>query len=477
MVSPTEADLKREVARGVLPKAAMAVSRFVGGVVFARLLGPELFGGVVLVMAITRYVDRPMIGWAIAAKKRISERETNRRNCLGTQLLVTIVWISGVSICAFALAEPLQAVTGLNHAPFYLILLLSTESVFESILLLLQGLGYISKAEIVNAIRTFTELISRAALIVMGFGALGYVLGSGVAFVAVLPLVVGLLPTLPRFPSREAIESHWSFARYSIPSATLGSAFDQLDILLLGILLTPAHSGYYEAAWKLAFPAMLLPEMVGEGLMAKISSLAGRREEMVVELEETLRYSSVLAFPLFFGAITMSTDILNAFYGAAYVQGAELLVGLALFQVIRSQSLPLLQSIHGLDEPRVEMVLSAIAIAINLIVGSLLTVTIGPIGVVISTILAETVRYAGAYLYLRNVFDDLTLIPVELLEQSVAGVAMACFVFALQQFFSLRTLPLVLSTIGVGGCIYVVLIVEFNAELRRSLAGMVSDLR
>ena len=85
-----------------------------------------------------------------------------------------------------------------------------------------------------------------------------------------------------------------------------------------------------------------------------------------------------------------ATALVVTVYGPEYTLGASLIVGIAAYRVLSTQTTPLSQTLNGLDSPDVNMRASSVALVVNITLGVVLTLLFGPIGVVVATILAET---------------------------------------------------------------------------------------
>ncbi|WP_227356236.1 oligosaccharide flippase family protein [Haladaptatus salinisoli] len=477
MSNAANISLGRETLSGTVAKIVMALAGFVGSIVFARVLGPTMFGGVYLLLGLVRIVDRPMSGWAAAGKKRLSESDNLRNEALGANLLFNTLWIIVVTIGILLFAKSLREYTGLLAAPLLLILLLSSESVFITLERLVQARGRISTAVWLDTVRSYLTLGLQLLLVIAGLGAVGMIVGLAGASLATLPIVVFYLSARPRTPSKELLRRYWRFAKYSIPSDALGTIYDRLDILLLGAVLTPTVAGYYEAAFKLTIPAIFIAEVAGSGLMAKTSAISARGGNIHLDIENTISFTSLIAIPICFGTLVFADEIIVTAYGGAFAAAAPLLIALAIYRVIRTQSGPLLQAVNGLDRPDISMRLSAIAVVVNIVGGIGLILWIGPVGVVVSTIAAESIRYVGAALLLKQELTTINLIPHSLLEQVGAGLAMFIIVTSIQSFIQINSWVYLALIIGLGGFTYFLFLFAVSSKFRMTLQSAVPSVK
>ncbi|WP_227352677.1 oligosaccharide flippase family protein [Haladaptatus salinisoli] len=474
MSEAADISLSKETLGGTVAQFTMAAIGFAGTVIFARWLGPSAFGGVYLLYALTKLADRPMNGWSLAAKKRLSESDALRPPAFGAQLLFDAGWVVLAGIAAFVAGDALRSYTGLAAAPLLLVLLLATESAYETVDSLVQGRGRISVATWIDAVRSvftlplqigFVWLLSTAGTVV----AAGMVYGLAAASALTFPLAAAFVGARPALPSRTFVRSLADYARYSIPTTALGTTYDRLDVLLLGFLLAPAAAGFYEVAWMLTLPAVFVADVAGRGLMAAVSARRAQGASVGRDVSNTVAYSGVLAFPILFGALALSESLVVTVYGPAYREAALLLVGLAGYRVVRTQSGPLLQAVNGLDRPDIAMRLSAVAVAVNLVLGVLFTLRFGPIGVVVATLVAETLRYLGTLLFLRRAVSGFAPLSRPMVAQVGASLVMFVVVSTARASLPVRSWSDLAVLVSLGGIVYVGVLLAASPETRRTL--------
>lgn len=475
MTEASEVPFGLEVTRGVLAKFLMAAIGFVGTIIFARILGPVAFGGFYLVLSVVQIAKLPVDGFGEAAKKRFSETAANRRDLTGAMLFLGL----GVAIVAILLASlaerQLVAFTGLPDAVFLFTILFLAISLFTPFQGMLAGTGRVSLTIWVDLLRTVLTMPLQLAFVLLGYGAAGMAYGLSLATALTIPATQYFLASPPKLPDRHTFQRLWSFARYSTISVTFGRAYNRFDIILLGLLLAPGAAGQYEVAFKLTIPAVLLSEVAGEGLMARVSNLRSKGEAVAEDVTNTLMFASILAIPIFFGTAVLSRQLVVTIYGPAYAAAASLLVGLALFRVFETQAAPLMQAINGLDRPDVNVRIAGVTLLINIILGVVLTIQLGAIGVVIATVVAEGTKYAMAAFVVAREVATVEFLPRTLLEQFGAGVVMAGAVVAAHQLIPVRSWLHLLVLVGLGAAVYVATVLAVSEALRLTTISILAD--
>lgn len=477
MTDASQVSLGGETAKATLAKLTMAAAGFVGTVLFARILGPTAFGGFYLLLSLVKLADRPLAGWGSAAKKRFSEATTSGSEILGAQLLANVVAVAVVAVVAFALADPLRSYTGLPGAPLLFVVLFVAVSLFEPLHQLVNARGLVGAATWIDALRSYLTLPLQLAFVLAGFGAAGMAFGLTAATMLVIPVQFYYVRALPGVPTAETLRSLGEFARYSIPTSYFSTMYDRFDVLLLGALLTQGAAAQYEVAAKLTLPATFVATAAASGLMARVSNLSSKGRPVGRDVSNTLAFSSVLAVPIFFGALAIPRKLVVTFYGGEYVEAATLLVGIALYRLVHTQNVPLIQTANGLDRPDVYMRVSGVALAFNVAAGVVLTLWLGAIGVVIATVAAEVLIYAGMARVVRRELDEVALLPRTLLEQVGAAVVMYLVVVALHAAVPVRSWVDLVVLVGTGAVTYGAVLLAVSSQLRLTIGSVLRGSR
>lgn len=469
-------NLGREALGGTVAKVVMMLAGFVGSVIFARVLGPTTYGGVGIILTLVNLSDKPMAGWSIAARKRVSENLDDTAEILGAQIVANIVWLLIAGFGAILLSDWLTDFTRLQHTPLFLFTLLATVGTFSTFQSILKGQGRVSLATWIDTGRSYLTTPAQVGLIVIGWGAAGMVYGLAFASAALIPVTLYFLHTVPRWPSRDQIRSLWSYARYSIPSTAFNLVYNRLDTLILATLLTPTAVGYYDVAWKLTLPVMFLSQSAGSALMSKLSALEAADQADETDLVNTLSFTSVFAIPAFVGAVLLNREIIVTIFGSEYASAWTLLVVLAAYRVVATQSQPMINALNGLDRPDVTMRITGTTIAGNVVLGVGLTLMFGSIGVVIATLLSEIVRYIVAIVMLRREIPEFALVPRAVKEQIIAALIMGGAVWVAQQFVSVVSWIDLGILVGIGIWVYGIVIASISSKLRNTTQIAVDSL-
>lgn len=472
-----EMSLGWETVKSFLGKVVQAAFGFVGTIVFARVLGPTSFGGFYFLLSLVFIVDRPIDGLGQAVRKRYSEADVDRAEILGGSLVGAVGLFVVTAVVTLPLNGVLERQTHVEFAALVLLSILVGRGLFSVLQQMVVASGHLSKQTWNDTLRSVLTLPLQLVLVLGGLGSAG--MGYGLAGASLLTAGVAayVVGERPAVPSRATLRSLWDYAKYSVPSSIVGRVYNRLDVILLGVLVTTGAVGYYEVAFKLTVPGTFVTGIIMTGLMPKISGLASRGEEVATQVTNAASYASILSIPLFFGGLALAEPLVVTVYGTEYLEASTFLVGLALYQVVSSQSGVFMQTIMGLDYPDVKFRINVVTLAFNVLVGVGLILSVGPIGVVVATVLAESFRYVWTVTVAVRHVEDAAVLPRPLVEQVVAGLGMYAFVVLLAGSVDIRSWTQTASLVGAGALFYGAVLLVLSEHLRFTIRSVLADAR
>lgn len=470
-----EMNLGLESLKGFTGKMFQAALGFIGTLIFARELGPTDFGGFYFLLSIVFIVDRPLRGFGQAIEKRYSEAGADKRQLAGGAVVATAVAVTITGFVVFSLGDLLVAKTNLEEAPAVFMSLMIAFGVFFPVQKMMGAEGWVSKQTWNDTLRSLLTLLLQFTLVALGYGAAGMGYGLAAATLLVVPVGFYFVRAWPTIPSVGTLRSLWSFARYSTVSSFVGKAYDRFDVLLLGTLLTTGAAGNYEVAFKLTVPATFLAGVIASGLMPKISNRRSKGQSVADDVSNAVSYASMLAIPLFFGALALPKVIVVTAYGAEYASAATFLIGLACYQILFSQTQVYQHALSGLDLPNIRMKVNVVTLAFNLVSGVALLYAFDAVGVVVATVLAELLRYLLSLLAVKGRISSVNALPKAFVEQTVAGVVMFAAVEAGQSSMHLQSWVNVIALVTAGAVVYGIVLLTISPGLRFTLLSVYED--
>ena len=466
-----------ETLKGVGANLAMFVFGFAATAYFARELGPAVFGGFYLLLSVVQFANRIPHGFGGACQKRLAETGTPDGELLGLTLSLSLAGTVVAGVVAFVGRDHLVAYTDIPNAPVLGVALFAAISLFLPLQFLLAGTGRFGVTHWIGFGRDVAKRALQFALVALGLGVTGMVVGFAAATFLLLPVLLALLAVRPALPSLATTAYVWEYARYNIPSNVVGKAYTRFDVFLLGWVGLTASVGYYEVALSLTAIATLISGVVMDGILSRVSNLTSRDESIGEILTATLSYTSVIAIPLFVLVTVFADPLVRAVYGPEYLATVPLLVGIGLYRIVQTQREPLDSAVKGMGRPDAVFRISSVTLAVNLILGVALVYTVGPVGVIVATVIAELFRCSLLHRALRNAGESVPVLPRALRTQFLGAAAMALVIVPL----SVALPDTAVYQIGVGGTsgilVYTGTLLARDETVSRTLQLTVRTLR
>ncbi len=272
-----------------------------------------------------------------------------------------------------------------------------------------QGFKKIEYMSIVLIFEQLLRVILAFGLVFMGWKTIGAISGSTLGFVLAVPFAYLLFRHLKLKYTKQGFEQFKEIFYFAVPtSATALSAFAlaYIDIICLGILLTPVEVGIYSAASPtsriiLAFSAglyaILLPSI------AEVKAMGS--DEMVKSYTiDSLKFSLIVLIPVATISILFSKEIITLLFGSSYAGAAGafeiLIIGivfLAIFMVCSAV-------FQGVNNPGTPMMILLIAVLIDGVFNFLLIPSFGIVGAAFATMISTVVAGVASLILLWRYF-------------------------------------------------------------------------
>lgn len=454
MIDPADTDLRDQVSKGLLAKFTMMILGFAGMIVFARVLGASGFGAFYLLVTLEAFADQPIVGVAQAAKKRLSEDGASEPEIVGVQIGLYLVFVAAMLLIAWIFRAHIAFYAGIDGAWIYFIALIIALPLFQMTSNMLGATAKVGLVTWIDTLRSAFTLPFQVALVLLGYGVLGMTAGLAAATLFTVPVAFYYLHIRPEIPDRDTLKSVWRYARYSIMTSTMNMSQNKLGLVLIGIGLTPAIAGYYEAALKATMPAVFVAGIAGNGLLAKVSDADSRGADPTDDVRNVMAFGSVLAVPVLFGVATMPRRFIVTAFGEEFAPAALFLVIFGLYRLVQTQTMPLKQTLRGLDRPDIELYFGATSFVITLL-GSFIAIHYGygGIGVAVVLLLVAVFKHA-LYLIVTRRRLSVPVIPNALYKQLFAGVVMFIVIEAAARVIALPSAPYIAAVVATGAAVY-----------------------
>jgi O-antigen/teichoic acid export membrane protein len=334
--SHADSDLKKRTVRGltasVIGESINFILRVGSMAILARMLVPEYFGLITMVMVVTTVVDRLKdLGLTTA---------TIQRQTLTHEEVSTLFWINAagglvMAVIVAACAGPL--------ALFYneprlipITLVFATTFIWSS--LAIQHQALLNRQMRYARVATTTisaEVISLAIAVALALNGAGYwalVVREAARSVVYTAASWICIPWIPSRPSRSAkITSMLSFGGDVTAFNLVYFLCSNVDKVIIGRLMGPSPLGVYRQGSQLAvLPATQITYPVNNVAQSILSRLQNEPEKYRRSYSKLVTALSAVSMPLMMFLAVFATEIVMVAFGIAWIAAADILRILSL---------------------------------------------------------------------------------------------------------------------------------------------------
>jgi len=394
----------------------------------SRQLAPAEYGTLFLALSVLT-VSRlfSSVGLAKSAAKSISvslEAESGQvRHIVRSSLTYNLV---SIAVVAAAVSLGASAIAGALGAPEIEPLLAfgATYVVFATLYnyarVVLQGFREIFHSAAVYASEGVAKLVTVVGLVTLGYGIYGAFAGFVVGFATAA--VLGLALLYRHLPPRDATAPMTDglgrrIVRYAAPLTVTRGAWvldREIDVIIVGYLLTPAIVGYYALSKQLVTFCSGLAGSVGFSLGPQFDeATVARSADRASQTYESVLVSLLLVYlPAVAGLAILAEPVVTTVFGTEYRGVVPILqvfcAGIVLMAVTELTE----DILDYLGRADTRAVFKGVTSVGNVALSALLILTVGAVGAAIATVAMQAV-YAALCLYV--VHTELGLRPRHLL--------------------------------------------------------------
>ena len=457
-----------------LSKLVGSALGFLATIYFARVLGAEILGYYALVMALTAwFILAGKLGVSKALTKRISEGEEPAAYLAASGILMGAIG-GTVALLVLLFSEYIDTYVGETVALFVAAILL-VKLFYKFTNAALKGERKVHLTGIFQPIQIGSYSLIQVALVFAGFGLAGMLIGyiAGGILIGLIGLL--FLSTGIKRPRLHHFKSLFDFAKYAWLGGLKSRSFNDVDIIVLGFLVSPALVGVYSVAWSIAKFLELFGNAVSSTLFPEISKAdAEESRELVSKLvTDSLAYGGLFIIPGLFGGALLA-DRLLAIYGPEFVQGATVLVILVVATLLYGYQKQLMNAINAVDRPDIAFRINLVFIVTNVVLNVLLVLEFGFVGAAIATASSAALGVVLSYLALRS-FVTFTVPTSEIGRQFLAAGFMVLVVYAGILSFAIAGIDhnaaIVVTLVIVGASAYFLAMLSISAEFRATVSA------
>jgi O-antigen/teichoic acid export membrane protein len=473
--------IREQIAKGVVWSATnfwgkQIISFFIF-VALSRLLGPEAFGLVALasvfIAFITIFVEQGL-GEAIVQQPDLEPEHLDTAfwtSILVGGLLTVISMAASGLVAKFFQEMQLQPIVWWLSLSFILAALSSTQKA-----ILRRHLDFKSLA-LRSMVQAIIAGITGVSLAFLGFGVWSLVaqtLVSGLTGAIVLWQVSDWRPRL-NF-SKKHFRELFAFGLNIIGIDILDFFNRRSDDLLIGYFLGPVMLGYYTIAYRLLLVMIQLLTGISTAVaFPAFSRLQRDPEKMRRAFYQAIQYTSLIAFPAFFGVSAIAPELVLALFGPKWAPSVPVMQILAMVGILHSVSLFNASVLKANGKPSWQLGLM-LATSICNVIGFLLVVRLGIVAVAISFVIVNYLLSPISILAVRSLIQiDFRTYLRQYVAPLTSSLAMVAFVLGLKYIVLSEGLDLRLRLFIyiLGGFLTYLLVIQLTA---RSISRQVLEL-
>jgi len=311
----------------------------------------------------------------------------------------------------------------------------------------------------------------RYVLLTQGSGLLSTLLVIGLAFYlrSIWALVIGLVaeavircilsfvlcPLLPQLSiDRESLKELMNFAKGMFGLSLLAVLVSQIDVMVLGKMVAEEQVGMYYLAVQLASqPVQLFTRIFGGVLLPIFAEKQDDKKSIRRAMLVMARTTGVLGIPLLAFAISCARPILSIVYGAQYAAVAIPFVLLSVWGLVVAESIKVALIFIGSGLPNLDR---RAVILRGILLGGLIYPAIvywGLSGAAAAVLIAYSVGLIAQFVWLRNLIKlDLT----EYMRSWLPGLLLSTLVFVPAGLLKLAWVGYAEINIVIAGLTYLV---------------------
>ncbi len=442
-------------------------------VLLARLLGPDEYGLLFLAIAVFSAVGiASKLGLAKSGARYVSEYKERSPEQLPHIFRTSFTYnLVAIAVVATAMAMGYRYIAAFldepDLAPLLLlgIVYISFEALTTYVRLMLQGLEEIQFSATLYAIDRSCRFVFAIGFVVLGFGALGALVGYILSFAIVATVGLGSLYVryYRNHDTADSIESglRRRIAEYSVPltaTSTANIIDKQVDTILIGFFLSPVAVSYYVLSKQIVQFVETPITALGFTLSPTFGAQkADDNVEQAARLYERSLFHSLLFYvPVGMGIALVAEPTLEIVFGEEYLGAVPVLQVLAFYAVLQSITRLTSNGLDYLGRARARAIVKGTTAALNAALNIVLIPTVGVVGAAVATVITYSI-YTFANVYIIHQEFDLRVRYLLRRVSLVVGVssAMAVVVFAAMGFVD-GVLSLV-TVIAVGVAIWATL--------------------
>ena len=446
---------------------------FLTTIYFARELGAEVLGYYSLILIVTKWFALSgEVGISSAINKRISEADEPSAY-YSAGILLGLGLSGALVVVIILLRKNIDSYVGITAWTF--VVVMTPLSILYSIIgSSLKGERRVHLVAFLTPTQTISRSLTQIGLVLVGYGLTGMVFGylTGLIFAGALGL--WFISLKFKFPTKNNFKRIYSFAKFSWLGNLKGRSFNDVDVLVLGVFVSPQLVGIYSVAWGITSFIGIFGSSIRNTLFPELSYASSTQQTRSFSrlISDSLTYSGLVAIPGLFGSLIIAERLLRI-YGEEFTRGVTVLSLLVLAMLIYDYQNQFLNGLNAVDRPEIAFRVNAIFIVANLVLNVALVSIFGWVGAAVATVIAASIGLVVSFIYLRAIVEF--NIPIsELGRQLSAALIMTLIVGATRlsvesTVSNIHNTIFVVGLVLLGAGVYFITLYGISAQFRATI--------
>ncbi len=422
--------MKNVVARGtvylMVAQLTIMLSGYLIHIGLARMLGVEIYGDLGFILSLVLITKTFFLtGVPRAVTKFISENRTRADAVLkaGAELQLILIGIC-LSIYLFfseniahLFRDP--SLAGLIRLSAFIVLPLGIYGIYSKGYL--NGIRQFKNQAISETVHSIFKVIFAFLLVYLGFGLFG-----AIAAYILAPLIACMV--VLRFTKIKKSDHKFNkltLLKFALPLTLFYAVtITTNDLGLLAvkrILQQDILTGYYTAANTLSRITLSVFTALPMTMLPSISASVAKRDYKLTKkyINQALRYTVLILFPVTVLISSYSTQIMNLLYSSEFMKAAPVMSILVFAFTFFSIFMILCSFVAGANKPMLTFIFASLSLAVCLILNIILVPLLALRGAAIATLAAAIFGFLLASVYVLTRFKTL-ISPVSLARITLA---------------------------------------------------------
>lgn len=476
-------ELKRRSLAGMgallVRQVLVKVIFFVGNIVLARILVPQVFGIYAIVSFVVQFFSTfgdVGIGAALIQKKGKLTREELSTVFWLQQLLVWLV--VGVVIVAAPLALKVYATLPLIGV--WLIRAMAVSFLFSSLktipaILMERDIDF-KKIAWVDIAENLAFQVVAISCAFMGFEAWSFILAAIARALLGAVIIYALSPWRPTFHYK--FEEVRGVLRFGVPyqgNQILSFVKDAVTPLFVGVYAGAAAVGYVNWARNFAFAPLMISEGFGRVAFPAFSKLQDERELLIKAVERSIRVLTLIMCPTTAIMVALGPEITQVVFTEKWMPGLNAYYLFCFTPFLVGITMPMASAILSLGKANLMLLMTLVLIVIEWGIGVPAIIKIGFTGIAITQPISYLLFIMVYWYVLYREQVKISIVPNVVIQVITAAIVGVLMVYT-KDIFSLNLMNII-AQVALGYATFSFLVFLLKRNLFVEVRGYLSHMR